>query len=146
MNTLPRAITAQLFPNPQAYLALRYHWSQLVNSDRKHTLTAGHHLLYLALQGKDWRRAFTPPTNPRQLANGAFYNWGLWRALRTLSDPAYETELLTPFEGLVTLPMLQTIRRLVGKPNLFAFAQAGISPGHFPFEAYPMTLEAIAHA
>ena len=145
MNTLPRALTARLFPNPQAYLALRYRWSQLMNSDLKQSLTAGHHLLYLALQGKDWRKAFTPPTNTCKLANGAFYNWGLWHAFGRLHSPAYEAELLAPFEGLVTVSMLQTLRRLVGKPNLFAYARLGFTPGHFPFEAYAATLEAVSH-
>jgi hypothetical protein len=117
-----------------------------MNSDRKHTLTAAHHLLYLALLGKDWRKAFTPPTNARKLANGAFYDWALLRALGTLHSQAHEVELLAPFEGLVTPTMLQTLRRLVGKPNLFAYTPTGFAPDHFPFDAYTVTLEAMPHA
>jgi hypothetical protein len=41
----------------------------LINSDRKHELTATQYLLYLAAYGKDWRRAFTLVTNRRQLDN-----------------------------------------------------------------------------
>ena len=59
MNTLPRALTARLFPTAESYLALRRQWRTLINSDRKHELTAPHHLLYLAACGKDWRKSFT---------------------------------------------------------------------------------------
>jgi len=84
MNTLSRAITARFFPNPDSYNALRKHWSSLINSERKHELTAAHHLLYIAMIGKDWRKAFTPPTNQRKLDNGAFLGWGMLRALATI--------------------------------------------------------------
>ena len=46
-----------------------------MNSDRKRDLAAEHHLLYLALLGKDWRAGFTPITNQRKLDNGAFHGW-----------------------------------------------------------------------
>lgn len=146
MNTLARAATAQLFPDSHAYLALRDRWSQLMNSDRKQTLTAAHHLLYLALRGKDWRQAFRPPTDPRRLANGAFYNWALFRALGILHSPAHEAELLAPFEGQVSPPMLQTLRQLVGRPDLFAYAPNGFAPDRFPFDAYIPAREVSPHA
>jgi len=64
MNTLSWAITARFFPNPESYNALRKHWSDLINSERRYELTAAHYLLYISLMGKDWRKAFTPlPTS-----------------------------------------------------------------------------------
>jgi hypothetical protein len=74
MNTLSRAITARFFPQPDSYNALRKKWSDLINSERRHELTSAHHLLYLALIGKDWRKAFTTISNQRKLDNGAFWN------------------------------------------------------------------------
>ncbi len=42
MNTLPRAITAQIFDSTESYAALRRHWSALINSDRKRELSVAH--------------------------------------------------------------------------------------------------------
>jgi hypothetical protein len=136
MNTLSRALTARFFANPESYEALRRHWSALVNSPRKHELTASHHVLYLALCGKDWRRAFTPITNSRKLANGAFYGWSLFRALRRLQSPLYDEELLAPFEGVVTPEMLQAVRGLVQCLSPYSFLPEAFGPGSFPVDAY----------
>ena len=136
MNTLSRAHTAQLFPHSETYLALRIHWSRLVNSEHKHNLSAAHLLLYLALLGKDWRKAFTPVTNTRKLANGAFYNWKLFHALATLHLPAYQDDLLAPFNGLVTPEMLGQIRRLIPARVAHVFKPVQFLGGAFPFEAY----------
>src|SRR5260221_9659824 len=106
MNTLSRAITARFFQNPESYNALRKQWSDLINSERKHELTAAHHLVYLSLMGKDWRKGFTPPTNQRKLDNGAFWGWKMFKALEMIQRTSQEQELLLPFEGLITPPML----------------------------------------
>lgn len=135
MNTLSRAETAQFFPDSAAYLALRQHWSRLMNSDRRHDLTAAHHLLYLALLGKDWRRGFTPITNPRKLANGAFCGWALFSALREVHY-ATAAWLLAPFAGLVTEAMLEQVRRLLPLPSPYAYHPGAFAPGAFPFPAY----------
>ncbi len=116
-NTLPRTLTVQVLPDPNTYQNLRRHWSKLLRSPRKHELTAAHHVLYLALLGKDWRRGFTFITNRRKLDNGAYYDWGLFRAMDVLHSSTCETELLAPFEGLVTPPMLQRIRQFVPYQN-----------------------------
>lgn len=71
MNTLSKARTGSL-PGVASSTDLRAHWRALLQSPRRHTLTATHHLIYQALLGRDWRRGFTPPTNTRKLANGAF--------------------------------------------------------------------------
>jgi hypothetical protein len=136
MNTLPRAVTAQIFPDVSAYLALRRHWSALMHSDRKHRLQAEHHLLYLALLGKDWRRAFTPITNPRKLDNGAYWNWALWRALPAIHNPAATIALLAPLDGLVTPTMLAQVRSLLPQPRLYTYGPADFAAGRFPFAAY----------
>jgi hypothetical protein len=137
MNTLSRTITSHILENEDAYAAVRSHWSGLVNSSRKHELSPAHHLLYLALCGKDWRKGFTPIANHRKLANGAFYNWGLWWALRALHSREHEAWLLAPFGGLVTPDMLEKVRKLVLQPGgLFAFSPAAYIPRAYPFDAY----------
>ncbi len=136
MNTLPRAMTAQVLPDLNTYQNLRQHWSMLMRSPRKHELTAAHHLLYLALRGKDWRKGFTCVTNQRKLDNGAFYDWGLFRALAVLHLSAEEAQLLAPFEGLVTPAMLEQIRRLIPFQNKYSYRPAQFTAGNFPFEAY----------
>jgi hypothetical protein len=136
MNTLPRAITAQFFPTIESYNALRHHWSDLMNSDRRHTLTAAHHLLYLALLGKDWRRAFTCPTNRRKLANGAFAGWQLFRALDVVRSKFVGADLLTPFDGLVTPEMLQALRGRLASLNAYTLHPDDFAQDSFPFEAY----------
>lgn len=136
MNTLSRAITARFFPNPDSYNALRNHWSSLINSERKHELTAAHHLLYVAMVGKDWRKAFTPPTNQRKLDNGAFIAWGMLRALVTIQLRFKEEELLAPFEGLLTTQMLDDLRSLMPKGNPYFYRPTDFAKGAFPFDAY----------
>lgn len=139
MNTLPRAVTATFFGSPDNYIALRRHWSKLMNSGRRSELTAAHHTLYLALIGKDWRRGFTPVTNQRKLANGGYYQWGLFRALRALHSEEYEPKLLAAFDGLVTLPMLQLLRGMVPLRILNLQCMDAYSGAPFPFEAYNLS-------
>ena len=136
MNTLSRAITARFFPNPESYNALRQKWSGLINSEHKHELRAAHHLLYLALTGKDWRKAFTPPTNPRKLDNGAFLGWKMFSALYCVHSKFKEEELLTLFEGLVTPQMLDELRNLLPFANAYGYKPSDFANGAFPFDAY----------
>jgi len=136
MNTLSRARTVQILLEPEAYQNLRRHWSELVRSPRKHELTAAHHLLYLALLGKDWRKAFTFITNQRKLENGAFYGWGLFQAMAVLHTASCEGAVLAPFGGLVTPAMLAEIRRLVPYRNKYSYRPEQFGAATFPFEAY----------
>jgi len=132
MNTLPRAVTAHVLGDTEAYTALRARWSALVQSERRHELTAAHHLLYLALVGKDWRRAFTPPSNRRKLENGAFEGWVLFRALGRIRGLVDQPQLLAPFEGIVTPQALRRLRELLPMPSPY-----GSDPEHWPaFAAY----------
>jgi len=136
MNTLSRAITAQIFPNAKSYITLQNHWRVLVNSSRKHELEAAHYLLYQALRGKDWRKAFSPISNQHKLDNGAFESWGLIQAFNTLHSRVAEDALLAPFDGLVTAEMLQLVRTLVPNQNFNALSKQRFSLQNFPFEAY----------
>lgn len=135
MNTLPRAITAQFLTFVE-YSQLREHWSRLIRSARKHELSAAHHLLYLALVGKDWRRGFTPASNPRKLAHGAFQGWALFRALNRLHMRSWQEQLLTPFDGLVTSQMLDKVRELIPCQNSYSYHVEQFGAGNFPFDAY----------
>ncbi len=107
-----------------------------MGSPRKHDLTAAHHLLYLALMGKDWRKGFTPPTNRVKLANGALWGWTLFRALNRLHARVYEQELLAPFGEIVTPHMLERIRTLLPMLNPYAYRPEQYAAGNLPFEAY----------
>jgi hypothetical protein len=107
-----------------------------MNSDSKRDLAPGHHLLYLALLGKDWRKGFTRITNERKLDNGGFYGWALFRALGSLHSPWAEERLLAPFEGLVTVEMLQQVRRLVPRANPYTYHAGDFTATSFPFDAY----------
>ncbi len=136
MKTLSRAITAQIFTDTETYNALRQQWRVLLHSDRRHELSAAHHLLYLTLLGKDWRKGFTPLTNQRKLANGGFYQWGLFRAMALFHSEQHEAWLLAPFDGLVTPRMLRAVRELVPKVSPYTYRSAEFAPGRLPFEAY----------
>jgi hypothetical protein len=134
VNTLPQAITAQVLLDPDAYQRTRQRWSELVRA--RHPLRASHYLLYLALMGRDWRKAFTPITNQRKLDNGAFFAWRMHRALYAIHDSYSETELLAPFDGAVTPEMLQQIRRIITKYGRYQYRKEEFTPQSFPFDAY----------
>jgi hypothetical protein len=136
MNTLSRAVTARFFPNSDSYNALRKCWSGLINSERKHELTAAHHLLYLALMGRDWRKAFTPFSNKRKLNNGVFWSWGLFRALCRVHNKFSEQELLAPFDGLLTSEMLRGLRSFLPVVDPYRSRPEQFTRDSFPFDAY----------
>ena len=136
MNTLSRAITARFFPDQDSYNALRKYWSDLINSERRHKLTTAHHLLYLALIGKDWRKAFTPPTNQRKLKNGAFLGCKIFQALATIQFKFKEEEILAPFEGLITPQILSELRSFLPTSKPYTYKVSDFANGTFPFEAY----------
>lgn len=146
MNTLPRAITAQILTDSNTYEALRRRWRELLNSERRHELSAAQHLLYTALLGRDWRRGFTPMTNQRKVENGAFYGWALFRALAILHAPSCEAELLAPFEGLITPAMLAQLRSLIPSQDPWTCRPEQFTGGSFPFEAYKDSAPLLAQA
>jgi hypothetical protein len=136
MNTLPRAITAQFSPDSNSYNALRKHWSDLIHSERRQELKAMHHLLYLALIGRDWRKGFTPPTNQRKLENGAFEGWVMFRALQAIHLKFKQDELLLPFGESITPVMLDALRKHLPTANAHSFKPIDFTNTTFPFDAY----------
>lgn len=135
MNTLSKARTGSL-PGVASSTDLRAHWRALLQSPRRHTLTATHHLIYQALLGRDWRRGFTPPTNTRKLANGAFTDWGLFHALNTLHHSRLEPEALAPFDGLITADTLAALRSLIPYRRSWLLRPEQFADRAFPFDAY----------
>lgn len=136
MTTLPRAYVAQLFTDSNTFVHFRQHWRTLVTSHRRYTLAAEHYLLYSAVCGRDWRAGFTPMTNARKLANGAYAGWGLFRALDRVHSVAYEQALLAPFDGLVSTAMLAQLRQLLPHPLAHRYRPGDFQPGKWSFDAY----------
>ena len=114
----------------------------LMASDQKHELTAAHHLLYLVLVGKDWRKAFTPPTNQRKLANGAFEGWVLFRAITSIHSAVASPQLLEPFGGILTPQMLRKVRGLLPRLNPYLCRPEDYMA--FSFEAYDVPAAMLA--
>jgi hypothetical protein len=146
MNTLSRAVTARFFATSSDYQALRAHWRSLLGSTRRRELTATHHLLYLCLMGKDWRRAFRLTTSQRRLANGAFVGWPLFGALARLRYCRNRSGLLVPFDGLVTEAMVQVLLPLLPDPWPSRFQPEQFADGCCPFDAYLPGAEAAREA
>jgi hypothetical protein len=136
MNTLPPLITTKIFGNRETYNGLRSRWSSLMQSNQKLNLAAAHHLLYLALMGKDWRRAFTPPSNPRKLQNGAFYDWELFRALGKIHNAMMTSDLLAPLDGIITPGALGRIREFLPKASPYTCKHQDFEKGEYSFDAY----------
>src|SRR5437879_11881880 len=114
MNRLNRTQTVAWFENSGDYAALRAQWSRLMHDvEARKGLTAAHHLLYLALLGRDWRKGFCPITNQTKLDNGAFWNMGARRAIQDLHNRSLS--LAEPFEGRVSGPMIEAVRELIPK-------------------------------
>jgi hypothetical protein len=105
MNTLSKEFTLGTFYNeePENYTKLRKQWSKLMNSDAKKTLTMHHHILYLILIGKNWKKAVTLPTNKNKLANN--YKPHIKEVAETWDYSFRKEYILKAFEGTVTPEM-----------------------------------------
>lgn len=136
MNTLSKTITTQILNNSDIYPTLRAHWCNLLKSSRRNELSSSHHILYLALLGKDWRKGFATITNPRKLANGGYYGWKLFQALARFHSVLHQAWLLEPFDGIVTPEILKVIREIVPKVSAYDYNTEEFANGCFPFEAY----------
>ena len=110
MNTLSKEFTLGMFfeEDPENYAKLRKQWSELVNSDAKNSLTMAHHILYLILIGRNWKKAVTLPTNKNKIDNHykphieMVREWGLG---------TYQmNRILSAFEGTVTKEMYEKAR------------------------------------
>jgi hypothetical protein len=136
MNTLSKAVTGTVL-GATNYESLRRHWATLVRGNPPE-LGSEHYLLYLALLGRDWRWAFAPITNRTTLANGGYFNWRFWPAIRALHSRQAEEWLLAPFAGLVSVAHLDALRPLLPNPK-HSYRNEDIlvfQPGRWPFDAY----------
>lgn len=115
MKTLGKKVTAFVFGSEEGYKQLKQHWSTLMQSERKHELGPEHHVLYLALLGKDFTKGFTPVTNPKKLDNGMRQHplLSLDKSLYTLQTRHAIKELIAPFGGIVSVEMVQRLQPLV---------------------------------
>jgi hypothetical protein len=130
MNTLSKYITRHFFRDRDGYNRLQAHMNGLMHEDRRRAavvrkarkhdngidpatvekprLTAAHHLLYLVLRGKDWRKAFAPITRPSTLANGATRWRAATIAIKQLHSEWHEALLLAPFAELLANRAVRT--------------------------------------
>lgn len=174
------------FTNKQHFLNFRAAWSQAVRSPKAKTtlvdaedyagnpirirhfgwLNAVHHLVYVALCGKDLRKSFTPVTNPCKLENQSQMHplSGLINARSTLDKLAtlidkgaypyacyirYKTSevntineeflaaFLAPFAGTVTTEMLSKLAKVL-PPTPEQYRQDGVY--------YPRLVEALYYS
>lgn len=123
-------VSSQLIASREDYLALRKHWAALVNSDRKHEMKAVHYLIYMILLGRDWRKAFTFPTNKNKVNNG--YTPALYPAMNAVYSPYREKKVWEPFAAFVTHDAPEIVRRMMSHAR---FPKAG-SDGHPDCQAY----------
>ena len=105
MNTLSKEFTLGMFfgEDPENYTKLRKQWSKMVNSDTKKTLTMAHHILYLILIGKNWKKAVTLPTNKNKVANN--YKPHIQEVLERWNGTYTKQRIIASFEGAVTPEM-----------------------------------------
>jgi hypothetical protein len=105
MNTLSKEFTLGKFfeEDPENYVKLRKQWSKMVNSETKNTLTMAHHILYLILIGRNWKKAVTLPTNKNKLANN--YKPHIQDVLERWNGTYTKQNIIASFEGTVTKEM-----------------------------------------
>ena len=105
MNTLSKEFTLGTFysEDPEVYKKLRAQWSKMVNSDTKDQLTMAHHMLYLILIGKNWKKAVTLPTNKNKVAN--HYKPHIDEVKERWGGTFTKQNILRSFEGVVTSEM-----------------------------------------
>jgi len=125
-NTLSKQYTAKFFATELDYLAFRKKWSELVNSDSKPN-QAVYHFAYLVFCGKDWRKAFTHPTNKNKLENG--YKPAIYKTIMAFNKDYVMKQVLEAFDGLITQEMVAEARKLVCNPTFD-------SDGQFTSSAY----------
>jgi hypothetical protein len=124
MNTLSKQYTSKFFASQEDYDAFRARWGKLVNSDKKNSLTATHHLIYLVLCGKNWQKAFSLPTNKNKLENG--YTPEIRKAMGQFRSTYLENWVLAPFydaetDSAVSHEAMVEARKLVIDPLIIDY-------------------------
>jgi heterodisulfide reductase subunit B len=119
MNTLSKEFTLGKFyqEDPENYKKLRAQWSKMVNSDYDVTLTMAHHILYLILIGKNWKKAVTLPTNKNKVAN--HYKPHIENVKERWNGTFTKQGIISSFEGTVTSEMYDN----AGKTTDFDMSQ-----------------------
>ena len=119
MNTLSKEFTLGTFfqEDPENYKKLRAQWSKMVNSDYNVTLTMAHHILYLILIGKNWKKAVTLPTNKNKVAN--HYKPHIENVIERWNGTFTKQAIISSFEGTVTSEMYDN----AGKTTDFDMSQ-----------------------
>jgi hypothetical protein len=112
MNTLSKQFTLGTFYNedPEVYTKLRKQWSKMVNSDYNVTLTMAHHILYLVLIGKNWKKAVTLPTNKNKVAN--HYRPHIELVKEQWDGYFAKRNVISAFGGVVTEEMYDKARKV----------------------------------
>jgi hypothetical protein len=105
MNTLSKTFTLGTFFNedPENYVKLRKQWSKMVNSNTKDQLTMAHHIIYLILIGKNWKKAVTLPTNKNKVEN--HYKPHIDDVRERWNGTFTKQRIISAFEGTVTSEM-----------------------------------------
>jgi hypothetical protein len=110
MNTLSKEMTLGRFFGEDAenYTKLRAQWSKMVNSGCK--LTMAHHILYLILIGKNWKKSVTLPTNKNKVEN--HYKPHIIDVEECWDGSFTKKKILSSFEGTVTEEMYDNARKV----------------------------------
>lgn len=119
MNTLSKEVTKQFFGEENDYARLKTHWSKMINDkEARKSLQAEHHLLYLILMGRDWRKGFTACTNVKKLSNGQNPLMGLRNALYRFKSDWTIQLLFAPFEGYISESAIDKARSYINTDDL----------------------------
>jgi len=111
MNTLSKEMTLGMFFEEDAenYAKLRTQWSKMVNG-KKCELTLAHHVLYLILIGKNWKKAVTLPTNKNKLEN--HYKPRIIEVEESWNGKFTKSSIISSFEGVITEKMYDNARKV----------------------------------
>lgn len=124
MKTLGKSITRHFFVNPETgWDDLKARWKEMQTffadpmveanaSEEAPPNRAALNLIYMAVRGRDYRKAFTPITNEKKLANGAAADWGYRKAYACMCNP----NLWKFFDGILTDTAMDAIRGVIPKP------------------------------
>lgn len=105
MKTLGKNTTRNFYINEDGYDRIRAIWSGI--KDKGHHPTAAEHLLYMAVIGRDFRKAFTPITNFVKITNGLAPLFGAKKALETVQ---HWLQCIAKDGAWWNTPFLQAIR------------------------------------
>ena len=109
MNTLHQTTWQSNFGSKQHYIDFKKKWSEIVNSDKKHTLTSSDFVLYALLRGRDWRKGFTLPVEHKgnYESRNPFNVFGsIRKAFRNLEQDTVRNKIIELFDGLLTMDMI----------------------------------------